>query len=84
MFTGRMLFLTPDQQLQSTEGNEVEVWRTMHWGGITSGGENRGRPTSLDLFVKRPFRRGSVAEWLACWTQAQKGPGSNCSRDAVG
>ena len=29
-------------------------------------------------------RRGSVAEWLACWTQAQKGPGSNCSRYAVG
>ena len=27
---------------------------------------------------------GSVAEWLACWTQAQKGPGSNHSRDAVG
>ena len=27
---------------------------------------------------------GSVAEWLACWTQAQKGLGSNCSRDAVG
>ena len=26
---------------------------------------------------------GSVAEWLACWTQAQKGPGSNRSRDAV-
>ena len=26
---------------------------------------------------------GSVAEWLACWTQAQKGLGSNCSRDAV-
>jgi len=25
-----------------------------------------------------------VAEWLACWTQPQKGPGSNCSRDAVG
>jgi len=22
-------------------------------------------------------RGGSVAEWLACWTQAQKGPGSN-------
>jgi len=30
------------------------------------------------------FEGGSVAEWLACWTQAQKGPGSNCSRDAVG
>jgi len=30
------------------------------------------------------FRGGSVVEWLACWTQAQKGPGSNRSRDAVG
>jgi len=29
-------------------------------------------------------RGGSVAEWLACGTQAQKGPGSNRSRDAVG
>ena len=29
-------------------------------------------------------RDGSVAKWLACWTQAQKGPGSNRSRDAVG
>jgi len=28
-------------------------------------------------------RGGSVAEWLACWTQAQKDPGSNRSRDAV-
>ena len=27
---------------------------------------------------------GSVAEWLACLTQAQKGLGSNRSRDAVG
>ena len=27
---------------------------------------------------------GSVAEWSACWTQAQNGPGSNSSRDAVG
>jgi len=27
---------------------------------------------------------GSVAEWLAYWTQAQMGPGSNRSRDAVG
>ena len=30
------------------------------------------------------FIGGSVAEWLACWTQAQKGPGSNRSRDDVG
>jgi len=27
---------------------------------------------------------GSVAEWLACWTKAQKGPGSNRSCDAAG
>ena len=27
---------------------------------------------------------GSVAEWLACLTQAQKDRGSNRSRDAVG
>jgi len=27
---------------------------------------------------------GLVAEWLACWTQAQKVPGSNSSHDAVG
>ena len=27
---------------------------------------------------------GSVLEWLACWTQAQKGPGSDRSHDAVG
>jgi len=27
---------------------------------------------------------GSVAEWLACWTQAHMGPGSNRSLDAVG
>jgi len=27
---------------------------------------------------------GSVAEWLARWTQAQKGPGSNRSRNDVG
>jgi len=27
---------------------------------------------------------GSVAEWLACWTQAQNGLDSNRSRDAVG
>ena len=31
----------------------------------------------------RQLMGGSVAEWLACWTQAQKGPGSNRSRYAV-
>jgi len=42
-----------------------------------------------DIFKKIIFMYvdrlgGSVAEWLACWTQAQKGLGSNRSRDAVG
>ena len=36
------------------------------------------------VFVFARFVFGSVAEWLACWTQAQKGLGSNCSRNAVG
>jgi len=26
---------------------------------------------------------GTVAEWLVCWTQAQKGPGSNRSHDVI-
>jgi len=47
-----------------------------------------GRPTNLahkqHLLHSTHYRGGSVAEWLACWTQAQKGPGSNCSRDTVG
>jgi len=30
------------------------------------------------------FSPGSVAEWLACWTQAHYSLGSNRSRDAVG
>jgi len=34
-------------------------------------------------YVQRT-KGGSIAEWLACWTQAQKGPGSNRSRVAVG
>jgi len=33
----------------------------------------------LDTYM---YRFG--AEWLACWTKAQKGLGSNHSRDAVG
>jgi len=37
-----------------------------------------------DIISVIEFRQGgSVAEWLACWTQAQKGLGSNRSRDAV-
>ena len=34
--------------------------------------------------IHRSYVVGSVTEWLACWTRAQKRPGSNRSRDAVG
>jgi len=34
--------------------------------------------------AKFHYEGGSVAEWLACWTRAQKGRCSNRSRDAVG
>ena len=34
--------------------------------------------------VNQSAAGGSVAEWLACWTQAQKGLRSNRSRYAVG
>jgi len=35
--------------------------------------------------MKNPQVKGdSVAEWLACWTQAQKGPGSNRSTTLSG
>jgi len=36
------------------------------------------------LFDCYPITDGLMAEWLACWTQAQKAVGSNRSRDAVG
>jgi len=35
-------------------------------------------------FAESSAYGGSVAEWLACWTQAQKGQGVNRSREAVG
>jgi len=41
------------------------------------------QPTDPESFQPALADGGSVAEWLACWTQAQKGPGSNRSRDAV-
>ena len=40
--------------------------------------------SSIKLFIVHCIHRsgGLVAEWLACWTQTQKGPGSNRSCDA--
>ena len=42
-----------------------------------------GLYTTIFFCLSPMSRGGSVAEWLACWTQAQKGLGSNRSRDAV-
>ena len=42
--------------------------------------KTRNFKTLTVLYVVSPL----VAEWIACWTQAQKGLGSNRSRDAVG
>jgi len=36
------------------------------------------------IFSSFEWLIGSVAEWLACWTQAQYGLGSDRSHDAVG
>jgi len=53
--------------------------------GGTSGGPRRAsdRTTSATCELYLYNRGGSVAEWLACWTQAQMGQGSNRRRDAV-
>jgi len=37
----------------------------------------------IAVLLNAPLLNGSVAEWLARWIQAQKGPGSNRSCDAV-
>jgi len=52
------------------EWNEFTFVEKTHWGYYTW-------PRSVHSTTL-------VAEWLACWTQAQKSLGSNHSRDAVG
>ena len=39
---------------------------------------------SAHKWTKTVWHKDSVAEWSACWTQAQEGLGSNRSHDAVG
>jgi len=50
----------------------------------TGNGKHLLPPRARSFHRHAYIHRGSVAEWLACWTQAQKGLGSNRSRDAVG
>ena len=49
-----------------------------------AGFEATVRSFGVIQFCTRLQKGGSVAEWLAWWTRAQNGPGSNRSRDAVG
>jgi len=66
----------------SGRGYMTLVWRRCGYTLCTSGFMDdvifaQLRPVGL------PYLGGLAAEWLACWTQAQNGPGSNRSRDAV-
>jgi len=58
----------------------AHLLKATHW---KQQGHNTTEWRVLKL-IQGPYYGGSVAEWLACWTQAQKGLGSNRSRDAVG
>jgi len=55
-----------------------------------SPGEEKEDCCGKDLFIclrvkeSQSMTGDNVDEWLACWTQAQKGPGSNRSSNAVG
>jgi len=79
--------------------NTTECWKFAPTPDICPGGylPHGYRGHMVDVFMTsssqhdpkyypspNPNKGGSVAEWLACWTRAQKGPGSNRSRDAVG
>ena len=39
---------------------------------------------TINVCVYSTHEGGSVAEWLVCWIQVQKGLGSNRSRNADG
>ena len=52
--------------------------------GLPPGGGINAKWVCHCLYIMWLVGGGSVAEWLACWTQAQKGLGSNRSHDAVG
>ena len=81
-----MPFLPPNQQRQSSEGLQQQVFNAV----LSSLCQTvlPGVSFFMDLSVCPSviwfLLGGSVVEWLACWTQAQKGLGSNRSRDAVG
>ena len=74
----------PDKQFYDEHSQIQNSW-LRQWGHMAHWEQHRtiGR-SLLSTVVMFQLWGGSVAEWLACWTQAQKGLGSNRSRDAVG
>jgi len=74
-------------QCQYADARRVSSRSTQFW--IFCGAAAGIRPpdpiTLYCIYIHLQYREGgSVAEWLACWTEALKGPGSNRSHDAVG
>ena len=63
----------------------ADIDQQLSWYAAPALSNKRGRPTD-DAPHRLVFYSsgGSIAEWLACWTQAQKGLRTNRSRDAVG
>jgi len=66
----------------------ISWWRTCGWVGRSEGWRwlERGQTSASPPRLRTAAAAGpsnTDRQWLACWTRAQKGPGSNCSRDAV-
>ena len=55
----------------------ARVSEKLRWVRAGPRGSGRARVVEFSLYH-------TIAEWLACWTQVLKDPGSNRSRDAVG
>ena len=63
----------------------AKIKRTIFTVNSQCNGQGREADVLHALMLKVQLKSGgSVAEWLARWTQAQKSLGSNRSRDAVG
>ena len=99
LFTDRMPFMPPNEQRQSTEKFAAEDPARRGITAVVLYTEDDHQTDVYQvklIHTATPYTRtfafsslqhvkgGSAAEWLACWTQAQKDSGSNRSRDAVG
>ena len=72
---------TDSRRRRSAAANAGSVTMRADGGGWTETWFFNSRPVAL--LPDPTLAGGSVAEWLACWTQTQKSPCSNRSRDAV-